>query len=75
MVAQLALFHGVGISSTVQVDEEDQEEVLQTEMVEPGLLALRELENANGLQITIPATAQKSTLPSHHTHKRICNSI
>ena len=45
-----------------QVDEEAQEEVLEAEMMENGLVALREAENVDGLQITLPAAASKGML-------------
>ena len=38
-----------------QVDVEAQEEALEAELLENGLVALKEIQNINGLQITLPA--------------------
>lgn len=45
----------------LQADEEEaEEEALGTEVGEDGLMALKELDQPDGLEITIPAVAQRS---------------
>lgn len=40
----------------------EEEEALETEVLEPGLLALKETESEDGLQITVPASTGKGIM-------------